>query len=89
MAPFAFARVTCGKAQTQSFENREEKSSTGEGLEETPLNRSVPQTQGVYVLTPPKAPQTLVQRGWGVSCDVSALGEGLENVFYLWRSFQN
>lgn len=47
--PFAVARITCGKSQTRNIENREEKSSTEDGLEETPLNTSVPQTQGVDV----------------------------------------
>eukprot|EP00066_Takifugu_rubripes_P005941 XP_003970377.1 PREDICTED: solute carrier family 43 member 3-like [Takifugu rubripes] len=37
--------ITCGKSQTRNIENIEEKSSTEDGLEETPLNRSVPQTQ--------------------------------------------
>ncbi|XP_029703386.1 solute carrier family 43 member 3b isoform X2 [Takifugu rubripes] len=37
--------ITCGKSQTRNIENIAEKSSTEDGLEETPLNRSVPQTQ--------------------------------------------
>lgn len=49
VCPLAFTRITCGKSQTQRSENRAEKCGTENGLEETPLNRSVPQTQGVYV----------------------------------------
>lgn len=49
LCPSAVARITCGKSQTPNIENRAEKSSTEDGLEETSLNRSVPQAQGVYV----------------------------------------